>query len=475
MSIIGRKLEQKQLLSKLDTNKSELVAILGRRRVGKTFLVRSTFQENLFFQFTGLYKGNLGDQLIRFNKTLQGAGGKKQATPSSWFEAFDGLKNLIQKVRSKKKKVIFLDEFPWMATNKSKFLTAFTDFWNSFASTRSDLVIIICGSSASWMINKVLKNKGGLHNRVTDRIFLEPFTLHETERFLVKKNIRAGMFDIVKLYMAFGGIPFYLDLIEKGESLPQAIDRLCFKKNAPLQLEYNELLSSLFDNASSHKTIIELLSKHPQGLVREVLLKKSKLNSGGGFTTVIEELEYSGFINSILPIDKTKNEKIYKLRDFYTLFYLHQISQKPLKKGNTWLNLFNTPSVNTWSGYAFENLCHNHIEQIKKALKIDGIVSEYGAWRNKPSDGIKGTQIDLVINRADGIVNVCEIKFMREAFLITSDYAHKLRLKLSIFKQLSGTKKSVLLTMITANGVVKSKHSMDLVQNEITLEDLFKE
>ncbi len=475
MDLIGRKIEQQQLLKKLHTDKSELVAILGRRRVGKTFLIRKTFQNKLFFQFTGLHKGTLPDQLERFHKAMKNFGARPKIEPNSWFEAFDNLKQFIHKSKSLKKKVIFLDEFPWMATNKSKFLTAFTDFWNSYASQRTDLLFIICGSSASWMINKVLKNKGGLHNRVTDRIFLEPFTLAETERFLRRKNIISSRNEITKLYMALGGIPYYLDLIDKGESIPQAIDRLCFRKNAPMQLEYNELLGSLFDNSDSHHVLIELLSKHPQGLSREVLIKKSKLKSGGGFTTIIEELEYSGFISSIIPIDKTKNEKIYKLQDLYTLFYLQQIANNPVKKGNTWLSLFNTPSVNTWSGYAFENVCHQHINQIKKALKIDGIQSEYGTWKSKPKDGIKGTQIDLLISRADGIINVCEIKFMRESFLITSDYANKLRLKLSVFKQLSRTKKSVVLAMITANGLIKNKYALDLVQNEIVLDDLFVE
>jgi uncharacterized protein len=474
MKLVGREPEIHKLLSKLNTDKSELIAILGRRRIGKTFLIRSAFEGELFFQFTGLFKSNVTEQLSRFSNALMSSNIHSFTQPKNWFEAFDILSKAIAKSRSKKKKVIFLDEFPWMATNKSRFLTAFTDFWNSFVSTRNDIVVIICGSSASWMINKVLKNKGGLHNRVTDRIILEPFTLHETQLFLSNKHIVANEMDIVKLYMALGGVPFYLDQIHVGESLHQAIDRICFKKGAILQLEYQELFNSLFENATKHKKIIEVLSQFPKGLTRDVIIKKCKLKTGGGVTTLLEELEHSGFISVTTPIHKNVNEKLYRLKDFYTLFYLKHIVKHVAKKENTWLSLFNTTALQTWSGYAFENVCLEHIPQIKRALKIEGITSNSSAWQAKGNDEMKGAQIDLLIDRADGIINLCEIKFANDPYIITGEYAAKLRLKTASFKHFTRTKKSIFVALISTYGIFKNKHSEGFVQNEINLKDLFK-
>ena len=476
MSLIGRKKERESLLNKFVSPKSELVAVLGRRRVGKTYLIREVFQKEMFFQFTGLYRSNMSAQLNRFTHALELIQKNKIpiATPSDWFIAFDILATMISKSRSKKKKVIFLDEFPWMATNRSQFLTAFTDFWNSFASNRKDLMIIICVSSASWMINKVLRNKGGLHNRVTERIILEPFSLSETASFLKKKNIKMDRYNITQLYMAIGGIPFYLEQINMGESASQAMDRLCFQKGSILQLEYKELFSSLFTNSSKHESIIEILIKHPNGLSRNELLKKSKLNSGGGSTSILEELMHSGFISISVPYGNKRNQKIYKVKDFYTLFYHKYIKKYSHRNENVWQKISATPSWRSWSGLAFENICMAHIMQIKKALKIDGILSEASTWQSIKTDESPGAQIDLLIDRADGIINICEIKFSINPYIITKDYAQKLRLKLSSFKHNTKSKKTLFPTMITTYDIVNNKHSHGFIQQSVVLDDLFK-
>ncbi len=477
MAIVGRKPEIKQLNDKLKSKNAELIAVLGRRRVGKTFLVRKLYDKHMFFQFTGLYQGYMADQLLRFGKSLNSSNNTSTIipTPKNWFEAFDSLSFLIKRSRSKKKKVIFLDEFPWMATNKSRFLTAFTDFWNSFASMRKDLVIVICGSSASWMINKVLKNKGGLHNRVTDRIILEPFTLSETEAFLNHKNIVINRQSIVELYMAIGGIPYYLDQIQTGESVIQAMDRLCFRRGGMLQMEYQELFASLFANSSKHEKIVSILAKHPQGLDRHTLLKKTKLNSGGGFTNIMEELEHSGFIAAYVPYGYVRNQRKYKLKDYYTIFYLKYIR----KYGNTneaiWDKLATTPSWRSWSGLAFENLCMYHVPQIKKALRIDGIMSNVSVWQSRTTEEMQGAQIDLLIDRADGVVNICEMKYTNSPFVITKSYVSKLQMKMASFRYFTNTRKALFLTLITSYGVVINKHSLGFVQNEVTIDDLFKD
>jgi len=477
MELVGRKKEKQSLLNFLKTDKSELVAVLGRRRVGKTFLVKSVYQGKILFQMTGLYKSTLDEHMERFAKRLGEAYGLDLATlpPKDWFQAFDMLQTLIERQKGKTKKVIFLDEFPWMATNKSRFLTAFTDFWNSFAVDRKDLVIVICGSSASWMIKKVLKNKGGLHNRVTGRIALESFSLLETEHFLQKKGIIATRPDIVQLYMALGGIPYYLDMLQKGESIVQAMDRICFDKDAPLFMEYDELFTSLFNKSIRHQKIIQLLANQPSGMTRESLLATTDFHSGGGFTDLLDELTYSGFIATEIPYGKTSNESIIKLKDFYTLFYLKYIKTYYGKSTGIWTKLSSMPSWKSWSGLAFENVCFRHIDGIIKALKISGILYTYHSWAHRGNEEMKGAQIDLLIDRADNVINICEIKFNHTPFIITADYANKIKTKLASFSHFTKSKKALFVTFITRSGLQSNKHSNELVQNEIQLIDLFSE
>lgn len=475
MEVIGRNDIITRIKKGLKSDKAELIAILGRRRVGKTFLINRVLEEDIVFQFTGLYQSNLKEHLERYSVNLSRSmkAPIPLKTPKSWFDAFDMLGEFILRLKTKKKKVVFLDEFPWMATNRSRFLTAFTDFWNGFASKRKDLMVVICGSSASWMINKVLKSRGGLHNRVTDRILLQPFTLTETKQFLRKKNIIINDMDIIRLYMMMGGIPFYLEQLEKGESLVQSIDRICFTKNALLRLEYNELMASLFDHSIKHTAIIETLHRQPRGLIRDELLKKTKLQSGGGFTSILEELEASDFITSAVPYGNKAKDRIYKLKDYYINFYLKYIRGSKPGKTKIWEKLATSPSYISWSGLAFENVCNDHIDEIKRALRIDGIYSTSGAWHSRGDENVPGAQIDLLVDRADNIINICEIKFTNTPSIITADYAHKIRLKLAAFNHFTKSRKTLFPTMITSYGLIENKHSKSLIQQSITMSDLF--
>ena len=475
MEVIGRHKIIKRIRRSLHSDKPELIALIGRRRVGKTFLIRETLKHDIVFQFTGLYQSNLREHLQRFSANLsrEMEVPLPLRTPSSWFEAFDMLAEFITNFKAGKKKVVFLDEFPWMATNRSRFLTAFTDFWNNYASTRKDLVIIICGSSASWMINKVLKSRGGLHNRVTDRIMLEPFDLGETKQFLRKKNIIINNMDIIRLYMMIGGIPYYLEQLNKGESLVQAIDRICFERNAILRLEYDELMASLFDNSSKHSAVIETLHKSPRGLMRDELISRTSLTSGGGATAILEELEVSDFIISMVPYGKKTKEKIYKLKDYYINFYLKYIKDSKPGKTRIWEKLASSPSYLSWSGLAFENVCLDHLDAIKKALNISGIYSVGGGWHTRGDEEVPGAQVDLLIDRADNIINICEIKFSNSPYIITSEYARRIQLKLASFKHSTRTRKTLFPTMITTYGLVINKHSEELIQQTVEMNDLF--
>ena len=475
MKVLGREKAKVILDNKLKSNKPELLAVLGRRRIGKTYLIKKYLEKEIIFKFTGLYKGTLSEHLERFTREISST--LKQAAPlktaKSWFEAFDMLRIVIDSTKKRKKKVIFLDEFPWMATNRSRFLTAFTDFWNSYAADQDNLMVVICGSSASWMIKKVLRNKGGLHNRVTERIFLEPFTLTETKAFLRYKKVVLSDYEIIKLYMALGGVPYYLDQVQKGESTVQAIDRICFAKGALLRMEYDELMASLFDNSSSHQAIIETLHKHPKGLLRNQLLEKTKLNSGGGTSSIIEELETSGFISSNTPYGKKTKDTLYKLKDHYLIFYHKFIRGSRPSNKSIWESIFSSASYASWTGLAFENICINHIDKIKEALKIDGIASTYGTWHNIGDETMPGAQIDLLIDRADGIISLCEIKFYNGPYTITSLYAKNIRQKMAVFNQATKNKKAIFPTIISTFGLLENLHSRDLIQQEVSMDSLF--
>jgi len=442
MSIVGREEAKERIKRKLGTPKSDLVAVIGRRRIGKTYLINQVLEKEIIFHFSGLFKGSMPEHLERFGKALNEAqGNNNPITPLlSWFEAFDRLRMYINSKRSKKKKVIFLDEFPWMATNRSRFLTAFTDFWNSY---------------------------------VTERIILEPFTLGETKQLLVKNGVIIPDIEIITLYMAIGGVPYYIDQMQKGESSTQFIDRTCFRKNGVLRLEYDELFASLFDNSDKHHRIIEHLAAHPKGLTRIRLLQLAQLNSGGGATTILHELQTSGFIEEYIPYGKKKKDSLFKLKDHYVHFYLKYVKGSKEGQKNVWTKISNSPSFQSWSGLAFEQICHEHIDKIKEALKIDGILSTHGAWHTKGNDTITGAQIDLLIDRSDNIINLCEIKYSNSLYTITKDYAKVIRHKMAAFNYITKNKKGLFPTMITSYGLSDNMHAQDLIQQSVTADQLF--
>lgn len=375
-------------------------------------------------------------------------------------------------MKGQQKKVIFLDELPWFDTPRSKFLTAFENFWNAYCTKRRDIVCVICGSAASWMIKKVLKNKGGLHNRVSEKIRLIQFNLQEVDMFLKAKGIRWSKYDIAQLYMTTGGIPYYLDAVRKGESVVQFINRACFSKDGVLEDEYKVLFSSLFDNSDRHYRIVEALNDRKTGLTRKEMIQKTKLPSGGSLTVILNELEESGFIEKVIPYQKNKAKLLYKLTDNFTIFYLKFMKNHSTKSGRNWTNIIKNQSWVSWSGLAFERLCFSHIPQIRRALKLEAIESTVSSW--KQVDKEEGIQIDMIIDRADRVVNVCEIKFAKGDFVIDKAYAKKLRNKINLFSNIPANKrKNIFLTMISTFGLADNEYYKELVQSEVSLEDLF--
>jgi AAA+ ATPase superfamily predicted ATPase len=465
-SLIGRTKEKKQLLDALKSKKSEFVAIYGRRRVGKTYLIRQSFGQPFTFYLTGMANTNLKNQLLNFSQTLKNISKREFNLPLTWLEAFEQLKAHIE-LSKEEKKIIFIDELPWLDTPKSNFISVLEHFWNHWASARKDILLVVCGSAASWMINKLINNRGGLHNRLTKRIKLNPFNLSETEDFLRYKGIILERYQIVQLYMAFGGIPYYLDEIVKSESAAQNIERICFSESGALRNEFNVLFKSIFNNYSKHEQIVKALATKNAGLLRTEILDQLKLKDGGSISKTLSELEESGFIRKYKSFNKKVNQNVYQLTDFYSLFYLKFILNSKIDPDN-WINFMSDAN---WTGYAYELVWLQHINQIKQNLGIIGVFSNTATWHGTTDLG--KAQIDLLLDRKDQIINICEAKFSISEFVISKEYATNLRKKIAIFTEATKTKKTVFLTILTTFGLKENENSLGLVQNTLTLENLF--
>jgi AAA+ ATPase superfamily predicted ATPase len=469
MEIIGRYSEKRALRHYVESNKPEFVAVYGRRRVGKTFLIKEYFNKTFSFYISGLANATKKEQLENFNATLNFYGKTPYPRTKNWMESFRQLIHLLKSSKKKGKKVIFIDELPWFDTPRSGFITGLEYFWNTWASSRPDILLIVCGSATSWIINKLLKNHGGLHNRVTRRMAIEPFTLAECEEFFQHKKIVFDRKNIVASYMIFGGIPFYLNMFEKGLSLAQNVDKLCFKKNGALQDEFSILYSSLFRHAANHELVVRTLAKKKMGMTREEIMQETKLQ-GGGLTIVLEELEQCSFIRSYNAYEKKMKERLYQLIDFYSLFYLNFMETVRRNNERFWTNLIDNAKHRAWSGYAFEQVCMQHTTQIRQKLGISGVVTYTAAWRSKKSE--PAAQVDLLIDRNDGIINICEMKYAENKFIIDRKMDENLRNKKSAFIRETKKRKAVHLTMVTTYGVKRNEYWGN-IQSEVTMNDLF--
>ena len=469
--IIGRKEEQQILHSAVQSENSEFVAVYGRRRVGKTYLIRETFGYKFTFQHTGLAKGNTKEQLFSFAISLRDAGYDDCPIPKSWLEAFSLLSAYL-KNSTDEKKIVFLDELPWMDTPRSNFISAFEHFWNGWASARKDIVLIICGSATSWIINKVINDHGGLHNRVTKQIALQPFTLKECEMFAKSKGLEMSRYQLAECYMVFGGIPYYWSLLEKGLSLAQNIDKIIFAKNGKLSNEFNQLYASLFKSPEQYIDIVTALGKKKAGMTREEIIAATDKYSNGALSKVLDELEYCGFIRKYNGFDKKSKQAIYQLIDNYTLFYFKFIRQNENNDEHFWSASIDSAMHRAWSGLAFERLCMAHTQQIKVALGISGVLSNVYSWRKEADETSDGAQVDLLIDRKDQVINLCEMKYSLSEYAIDAEYEQKLRNKKSAFIDATNTRKAVHLTMVTTFGIKTNVHS-GIVQNEVKLDDLF--
>lgn len=477
-NLVGRETEIKILNEALKTTQAELIAVYGRRRVGKTHLIRTVYEKNIAFEFSGANQIPLAIQLEDFCLTAQKMFGLNTSIPikipENWFQAFRLLINLFEAHPTTEKKVMFLDEFPWLDNKKSGFLAAFDHFWNSWASKQKNLVVVICGSAASWMIQNVVRNKGGLHNRITQRIRLEPFSLYEAALFLKSMQVNLSHYDILQLYMITGGIPHYLKNIRSGESVAQAVDRLCFTKDGLLFNEFMDLYPALFGKADKHIAVIRCLANKMSGLNRNEILDLCQLKSGGTASKILNELEESNFITGYLPFGKNTKDTVYKLTDEYSLFYLKFMENSKAKGLGTWQTKSAGQPWVSWCGLAFENICLKHIPQIKKALGISGVYTEQSMWRYLPKSKETGTQIDLLIDRQDNCINLCELKFYKKEFTLDRNDSLLLETKRQVFLEKTNTKKTVFITLISTFGTKVNEHYLQTVQSQLNMSVLFE-
>jgi len=470
--MVGRRNEIEELLKSYKSSESEFVAVYGRRRVGKTFLIRNVFSEKFAFQHSGLAKGGMKKQLRQFVSSLREYGRTPSRPLVDWMDAFDELKEVVRS-SALEKKVVFIDEMPWLDTPRSDFITALESFWNGWASARRDVLLIVCGSAASWIVKKLFKNKGGLHNRVTRRIHLQPFTLAECQEYTRERSLSMSKRDVAECYMALGGIPFYWSYLEKGNSLPQNFDRMFFSDGAPLKNEFAELYSSLFRKTRIHLKVVETLGKKKVGMTREELLKNIKIASSGSLSQCLVALEECGFIRKYKVIG-TKKKFIYQLVDCFTLFHFHFLCEMDGKDEHWWSRTTTSPMQSNWRGLAFERLCLLHVPQIKAALGISGVLTNVYSWYHV-ADSVypTRTQIDLLLDRADNVINLCEMKYTSGPYAIDKAVDSLLATKVETFRTLSKTQKAIHVTFVTSRGLVRNSYWND-VQSEVTLDDLFK-
>lgn len=473
MRIIGRKSEKDSLMQCLMSKRPEFVVVYGRRRVGKTYLVREYFNRQFSFYTTGLTDEKTKGQLRAFYESLIAYGSDAKTAPKDWFEAFSHLRQLLENKKVfrepiNNKRVVFLDELPWMDTARSDFKSALDYFWNSWGSAQEDLVLIVCGSATSWIINNLLTSKKGFHNRVTRRIQLLPFSLRECEELLEYNDIVMPRSQIIESYMVFGGIPLYLNMLDQRLSLAQNINEMCFKEYGELHDEYHNLFYSLFDKPEKHIAILEALSKKKEGITRTELTMDKSIGGGSVLTKNLRELEECGFIRRFTNYTKDEKDALYQVIDPFTLFSIKFINNK---KVTSWNEYINSPGYNSWRGNAFEIVCLNHIEQMKAALGISGIESSEFSWRSTKLD--KGAQIDLIIDRKDGVINLCEMKYTNEDYILNKEETDKLQNRLSVFQKETESKKAIHITLVTSGGIKTNKYT-GIIQRVITGEDLFE-
>lgn len=480
--IVAREKEQAELERLMNESTAQLLAVYGRRRTGKTFLIREYFDDDFAFKHTAVSPIELQEkgegeliyrvQLNEFAVSLQKYGSSDTTPIVDWFDAFHRLEALLDSRRKKKKIVVFIDELPWLDTPRSGFLSAFEHFWNNWGSGKHNLLLIVCGSATSWMLDNLINNKGGLYGRYTCEMHIHPFVLNETERYLQWRGVTFDRYDIVQTYMLTGGVAYYLSYFKPGLSLAQNVDELFFSDGGFLQKEYDRLFTSLFADHVGFRRIVETLSGNRYGLTRDAISEKTGVAKGGTLSNMLKALVQSDLVSTYLNYGESKKKMYYKLTDMFCLFYLGFVQRNPTTNRTFWNDNQNSPRLNSWRGRAFEDVCFVHQQQLKRAVGIDGVQTEIYPWHSSGDAASTGAQIDMLIDRADRVMNLCEIKFMQSVFAISKDYNERIRAKISSLIEMTGGKRNVVVTLVTTFGLKTNMYS-GCVQRVVTMDELF--
>lgn len=470
-TIVGREREIKQLEDIVDSNRAELVAIYGRRRIGKTFLVKEFFNNKFDFYATGIFEGKKADQLAAFCDPMRSKHKKSAPLPKTWMEAFMQLRDFLAEIK-KDRLIVFLDELPWFDTHTSQFLKAFEWFWNSWGATEDRLKLIVCGSATTWMTDKFISGKGGLYNRTTERIHLAPFTLHEAYMLLKNNGLDWEPGLVLEAYIYFGGVPLYLNMLKRTMSLDANVDNMFFRDDAPLKREYDFLMRSLFKNSDYYQRIIDAISKKNKGISRKEIAKSAKVSENGMLTKALKNLISCDFIRKYNSFGNKERNSLYQLTDLSILFYKRFVEKYNGMDEHFWSNSLDSPSRRAWTGIAFEQVCLLHVPQIKQALGIIGVQTEVCSWRYDGDEYTTGAQIDLLIVRRDRTINLCEMKYSDSEYEITSRYAKELRERKATFRNVTKTRNALHQTLVAPYGV-KQNANAQVADQVVNLEHLF--
>lgn len=472
--MVGRIAQTKAMNNALNAKGSTFAAITGRRRVGKTYLIREIYKDHMCFSMTGIQHADIQTQINNFMEKL--AEYEKDriiiGQISSWQEVFFVFKSYLKSLPKNKKQVIFIDELPWIATPKSGFIQLLAHLWNDYLSQEKHFILVVCGSATSWITNKIINDKGGFHNRITLPIHLKPFTLAETKQFLESRNIKFTPTGIAEIYMVLGGLPYYLEQIQRGESVSSAIERICFAETGILKNEYKNLYRALFSNAENHEAIVSVLAQSHQGLTREEIIRNSKVQAGGPFTRTMQDLVLSGFVDEISPFGRKKRGSVYRLMDEFSVFYHKFMKGNEKKDASIWQSIAQSQKYKIWRGFAFEALCVKHVDEIKKALGIKGVYTEVSRFQKTGNKETQGFQIDLLVDRKDAAINLCECKFYESNFQISPKYAQDIKLRKALFAQETKTKKHLINTFIANEDIIENEHALDVVDAFIHIKEL---
>lgn len=473
MEMVGR-VQERRCLDRCDgSDKSELVCVYGRRRVGKTFLVEQTLGPFFAFHVVGSKDAATSSQLREFGLELTDRGDPNPNPPADWREAFNRLYKVITAPDAPRsphgKAVVFIDEFPWFAKQRSDFLSAFSTFWNRRSTTGQKLLVVICGSATSWVIEHVLESAGDMAARVTESIFLKPFALAETKEYFDSRGFGWDERSLIETQMVFGGLPYFFSLMSPHQSLAQSIDRLCLRPRAQLRDETMILLESTMRRSRLYVELFALLAQHRYGVPKAEAMRLLG-HSTNQFIKATAEAVKCGYVHEYKNLSKPQNPKYLMLVDPFILFHYRLIEPAHGDSPRSWADFVaDQERYTAWRGNAFEIVCLQHVRQLKSALGIGGVLTKEYPWASARKAG--GAQVDLVIERADRIVNLCEMKFTDAPYELTSAVEQELVRKREVFREETGTRLALKTVLVSAQGTA-GYHDSQIAQI-ITADDLF--